>query len=172
MSRATIVEKDWPWTGELAQRDVTSYITIHHTTGPQMQDTNEIFQEHLAAGYIGIGYHFVVKGDGTIVRGRPIWSIGAHALGINYCSIGVALEGDYQPGDNGEYETPPDVQIDALVNLCADIMDEYGALRINGHRDAAALASKQPNDYATDCPGDTLYNMLYSIRSRVAELTA
>ena len=77
-----VVQKKWPWAGPLEPRSETSYICIHHTDGPQMQLTDEIFQEHLNEGWVGIGYHRVIKGDGLTVQGRPDNCIGAHALGI------------------------------------------------------------------------------------------
>ncbi len=97
-----VVEKNWPWAGPLELRSETLYICIHHTAGPQMQLTDEIFQEHLDEGWVGIGYTRVIKGDGLTVQGRPDNCIGAHALGINECSVGIALEGNFQGVD-----TPP-----------------------------------------------------------------
>ncbi|MBP9550733.1 MAG: hypothetical protein KBE34_02250, partial [Veillonella sp.] len=33
-------------------------------------------------GWAGIGYHFVIRKDGTIERGRPLSVVGAHDKGI------------------------------------------------------------------------------------------
>ena len=41
----------------------------------------------------GIGYHYVIRRDGTIEPGRPEWLIGAHCLNHNAHSIGICYEG-------------------------------------------------------------------------------
>jgi len=148
-----IVQKDWPWPHELTQRNSTDYIVVHHTDGPQNQDTQLIWQEHINIGDNGIAYHRVIKGDGTTVQGRPDDTIGAHAYGINKTSIGITLEGNFQGVD-----TPTDAQIAALKDNLADLKAKYPNAQIIGHRDVAGLVN-DPSD-ATDCPGDTLYAML------------
>jgi N-acetylmuramoyl-L-alanine amidase len=40
-----------------------------------------------------IGYHYVIKRDGTIELGRPISEAGAHAKGHNEFSVGICLVG-------------------------------------------------------------------------------
>ena len=51
----------------------------------------------------GIGYHYVIRRDGTIEPGRPEWIIGAHCLNHNAHSIGICYEGGLdirgQPAD-------------------------------------------------------------------------
>ena len=148
-----IIKKEWPWPNGLINRSLTQYVVVHHTAGPQMQDVDRIWDEHINADYNGIGYHRVIKGDGTIVQGRPDGVIGAHALGVNSCSVGISLEGNFQDGD-----TPTDAQIAALKWCLADYKAMYPDAQIIGHRDVAGIADR--SDYATACPGDTLYNML------------
>jgi len=56
-----IVQKDWPWPHGLTERQDTKYIVIHHTAGPQNQDTQDIWDEHINEGFNGIGYHRVSR---------------------------------------------------------------------------------------------------------------
>lgn len=155
-----IVDHDWQFPNPLTARDTTSYFVIHHTDGPQMQDVNEIWQEHVNEGWNGIGYHYVIKGDGTIVRGRPHDTIGAHAHGINSVSVGIALEGDFQSTES--QENPTDDQLASLKGLLTELYSIYGnSVQIIGHSDAAGI-SGNPDD-ATACPGDTLYKLIPSI---------
>lgn len=154
-----IVTKDWPWAGPLETRTETLYIVIHHTDGPQEQDVDEIFQEHLNEGWLGIGYHRVIKGDGTTVQGRPDDTIGAQAEGVNDCSVSVALEGDFQSTES--QETPNDAQIAALKDNLHDLMAKYTGAKIIGHSDVAAITNDP--SVATDCPGDVLYQLLPEI---------
>lgn len=54
---------------------------------------SDIHEMHLGFGWNGIGYHKIIKRDGTIENGRPEYWIGAHAYGINNKSLGVCLIG-------------------------------------------------------------------------------
>lgn len=63
----------------------------------------------------GIGYHFLVRKDGTIYQGRPEDTIGAHAKGANHDSIGICAEGDFM-----KEEMNP-LQLNALIDLVSYI---------------------------------------------------
>lgn len=81
-----------------ATREITE--TVVHWTGTYInQDigAEDVHQWHLQRGWSGCGYHYVIRRDGTIERGRPINFEGAHALqnGHNKFSIGVSLVGGY-----------------------------------------------------------------------------
>jgi len=151
-----VTQKEWSWPNELTPRNSTQYIVVHHTAGPQMQDVDRIWEEHIQAGFNGIGYHRVIKGDGTIVQGRPDGAVGAHAQGVNYCSVGVSLEGNFEESD-----TPTEEQLEALKWCLNDYREMYPDAQIIGHRDVADLASRP--DVATACPGNTLYKILSAL---------
>jgi len=121
-----------------------------------MQDTQAIWDEHIKAGFNGIGYHRIIKGDGTIVQGRPDDVVGAHAQGVNYCSVGVSLEGNFEEDD-----TPTDAQIDSLQWCLDDYKTMYPNAQIIGHRDVAGIVERP--EFATACPGDTMYALLPNI---------
>ena len=46
---------------------------------------------HLHRGFIDVGYHYVIKRDGTVQAGRPLERQGAHVQGYNHLSVGVCL---------------------------------------------------------------------------------
>ena len=87
-----------------ATRDITETV-VHWTATHIDQDigVEEIHQWHQQRGYTGIGYHYVIRRDGSIWRGRPINYIGAHAdtNGHNNNSIGVAFVGGYTTPSTG-----------------------------------------------------------------------
>jgi hypothetical protein len=152
-----IIQYDWQWQGLLVNRTQTRYIVVHHTDGSQKQPIHQIWNEGIRAGDIGIAYHRIITGDGFTVQGRPDNSWGAQALGVNDCSIGIALEGDFQYGT----EVPTEAQLAALKANLRDCMAQYPGAKIIGHRDVAGLVDV-PSD-ATLCPGDRLYAMLPDI---------
>ena len=133
----------------LSERSYTDMIVIHHTGSPDMDASAEqIHGWHLSNGWSGIGYHYVIRKDGTIERGRPEWAIGSHAYGENSHTIGIHLSGDF----SAVY--PTDVQIDKCAMLIADICERYGISidrnHIVGHGELMS----------TDCPGDNLQALL------------
>jgi hypothetical protein len=133
----------------LSERSYTDQIVIHHTGSPDMDASAEqIHGWHLGNGWAGIGYHYVIRKDGTIERGRPEWAIGSHAYGENSHTIGIHLSGDF------EQAQPTSQQIEKCALLIADICERYG-LPINvdtvvGHGELMA----------TSCPGKNLQALL------------
>ena len=128
-------------------------------------------------GWSDLGYNFLVDRFGRtwVGRaggpGRPIR--GAHTLGFNHTSVGVAVIGSF------ESHRVPDRAVDAIVRLAAWKLDAYrrkprGTARvyskgsdlhpvgwvelkvIDGHRDTNQTA----------CPGEELYGRLPEIRRR------
>ena len=58
--------------GALSKRPTTDQIVIHHTGNPYDDDLSaaEIHASHRAKGWSGIGYHYVVRKDASILRER------------------------------------------------------------------------------------------------------
>ncbi|MDF2884257.1 MAG: N-acetylmuramyl-L-alanine amidase, negative regulator of AmpC, AmpD, partial [Clostridiaceae bacterium] len=97
----------------------------------------DIHAWHLANGWAGCGYHYLVRKDGSIYTGRPENAIGAHCPGENDHSIGICAEGKYM------VEQMPQVQKQAIIELSTYIKKKYGINKVGGHKEF----------YSTDCPG-------------------
>lgn len=142
--------------GYLEPRDVTDQIVIHHTGNPTDDDLSaeEIHESHKAQGWSGIGYHFVIRKDGTIERGRPMDTIGAHAYGENSHTIGIHVCGNF------EIAEPTPEQIESCAILVGWLTEKYelevDENHVVGHRDLMPTA----------CPGEALYNQLDVIRGK------
>lgn len=132
-----IIEEKYKWNGSLTSRPLTNYIIIHHRCGNG--DAQSIHSQHVNSNkWTGIGYHFYVRKDGTIYRGRPIDSIGAHCSGHNSESIGVCFEGDYS-----KTQIMPNAQLISGCELIKYIKGIYPNARVKKHSDFMATA----------CPG-------------------
>ena len=111
----------------------------------------EIHHSHLAQGWAGIGYHFVVRKDGTIEEGRPVDTVGSHAYGENSHTIGIHVCGNFEIG------SPTSAQIEKtamlVATLCADYSLPIDRKHIVGHRELMATA----------CPGRNLFAILDTI---------
>lgn len=131
-----IIECSLTWNGEPEKRSRTECIILHHIAA-ERASLLDVHNWHLAAGWSGIVYHFYIRKDGSIHRGRPEDSIGAHALGYNHNSIGICFEGNF------ETENMNELQKNAAKELIAYIMRKYGACGIFMHSDISLEA----------CPG-------------------
>lgn len=67
----------------------TDTFTNKHLTAEQIHDM------HVAMGMDGIGYHYVIRRDGTLQRGRPADVVGEHSLNWNNDTLSIAFVGGY-----------------------------------------------------------------------------
>lgn len=132
-----IIETEWKWKAGLSERKTTDYIVLHHAAAA-VCTAAQVDKWHKENGWSGIGYHFFVRKDGSIYRGRPLNSVGAHSLGMNTRSVGVCAEGNYDK----ELFMPKE-QKTALKELCSYLKELYPNARAVGHRELNA----------TGCPG-------------------
>ena len=136
----------------LSERYVTDMIVVHHTGNPSDDDLSaeDIHEMHQNQGWAGIGYHYVIRKNGQIEQGRPDWSVGAHASGENWHSIGIHVSGNFEEAEPTEY------QIESLAYLIGWLCEKYDldpSVAVVGHRDLMATA----------CPGENLYEMLNTV---------
>lgn len=132
--------KDTTTKQKAPQRRIT-HIIVHCSATPEGRDIGaaEIDREHRRRGFARIGYHWIVRIDGTIEAGREEAAIGAHCRGLNTCSIGVCYVGGLdRHGKPRDTRTP--AQRTALRTLLAELRQRYPEARIFGHRDFAAKA--------------------------------
>lgn len=155
MQKANIIETDLEF-GKLYARECTDMLVIHHTGNAADDDmsASQIHLSHKNNGWAGIGYHYVVRKDGSIERGRPHWSVGAHAYGENWHTIGIHVCGNF------ELAEPSQGQIEALAMLIGTVADVYG-LEITD-KVVVPHGILMP----TACPGSNLASMLRIIRGK------
>lgn len=131
-----IIETKLPTNGGFVRRGNTDEIILHHAEA-KSASVEEVNRWHLERGWTGIGYHFYIRKDGRIYRGRPEWAVGAHAQGHNSRSVGICCEGMYMT------ETMPKAQFDALLGLVREETAKYPGAKVLRHKDVNS----------TDCPG-------------------
>lgn len=158
MAELEIKQTDLKFVGTLTDRQSTDRIFIHHSGDNDYGDdkivsAEQIHQLHINKNnYSGIGYHIVIKRDGTLEQGRPLEKQGAHAASNNSDSIAICLCGSFM----GDYK-PPAAQLEILPKIISALCDAYNIPydrnHIVGHREVNS----------TSCPGDNLYPLLNSI---------
>lgn len=109
-------------------------IVLHHAAANG--SVQDVHRWHLANGWAGIGYHFYVRKDGSVYKGRPESWLGAHTEGHNDM-IGICAEGNFMT------DIMSDTQREAVAQVVRYVLDKYGELTIYRHMDLDA----------TGCPG-------------------
>lgn len=87
-------------------------------------DVNDIREWHIQQNFVDVGYHYVIKIDGTIQDGRNIRTIGAHCKGQNYGSIGICYIGGLDSNANGK-DTRTKEQKESLYELIDELLIAY-----------------------------------------------
>ena len=86
-----------------------------------------------------IGYHYVIRRDGSIEIGRPADMIGAHTSGQNSYSLGICYEGGLnETGKPTDTRTPE--QKATLLALLKHLKTIYPNATIHGHNEFACKA--------------------------------
>jgi hypothetical protein len=161
---------------------------VHHTASGNGYRCSQaasvirgIYRYHVRSmGWRDIGYNFLVDKCGNIYEGRaggaakPV--LGAHTLGFNTNSMGIAVLGTFGSSK------PPAAALKAIARLTAWKLGLYGAnprgktylksgggnLYRKGKNVRLNVISGHRDGFATSCPGKQLYRKLSTARSTAA----
>ncbi|NDZ82607.1 N-acetylmuramoyl-L-alanine amidase [Streptomyces sp. SID10853] len=168
--------------------DTVKVAFVHHTATGNNYTCAEapsllrgIYRYHVKSlGWRDIGYNFVIDKCGTIYEGRaggvtkPV--MGAHTLGFNTDSTGVAVLGTFTSAE------PPAPAVTALSRFTAwklgltgadpagktTLVSDGGNRYEKGTEAKLNVISGHRDGFATECPGAKLYDKLGAIRSAAA----
>ncbi|MGV9454061.1 peptidoglycan recognition protein family protein [Streptomyces sp. NPDC003635] len=163
---------------------------VHHTASGNGYKCSQapsvirgIYRYHvMSMGWRDIGYNFVVDKCGNIYEGRaggvakPV--LGAHTLGFNTHSMGIALLGSHAS------TKPSAAAVKAVARLTAWKLGLFGAnprgktylksgggnLYAKGRNVRLNVISGHRDGFATECPGWQMYRKLGSARTTAAKL--
>ena len=126
---------------QFKERKETKHVIVHcAATKPSMDvGVREIRQWHKERGFLDIGYHFVIRRNGTIEDGRDVNQVGAHTVGQNETSVGVCLVGGVDVKLQPQANFTPQ-QMATLRKLLGDLKVLFPQALVKGHRDFAAKA--------------------------------
>ncbi len=100
----------------------------------------DIDRWHRQRGFSCIGYHYIVRLDGTVECGRPESQTGAHCHGHNTGSIGICYIGGLDTDGRTPMDTRTPAQRQALLTLLRHLRRRYPSAAIRSHSDFAAKA--------------------------------
>jgi len=121
-------------------RDIDLIVIHCSATKPDMDigaDTIRVWHtdpKPAGRGWSDIGYHYVIRRNGDVERGRPVEKSGAHVKGHNSNSIGVCLVGGIDEAGKAESNFT-EAQWKALSTLIAQLEGEYPEADVKGHRE-------------------------------------
>ncbi|MEU4998453.1 peptidoglycan recognition protein [Streptomyces sp. NPDC021622] len=175
-------EKDFAYT-----KSVKAAFVHHSASGNNYRCSQagsllrSIYRYHVrSSGWRDFGYNFAVDKCGNIYEGRaggvakPV--LGAHTLGFNTHSMGIAVLGSFGSAN------PPKAAVKAIARLTAWKLGLYGAnprgttylksgggnLYRKGTKVRLRVISGHRDGFATACPGIRLYKKLGTARSTSA----
>ena len=113
------------------------YIVVHcAATRPSMDiGAEEITRWHRERKFLTIGYHYVIRRNGTVETGRPLGSVGAHVEGHNSVSVGICLVGGVKEDGKTAENNFTKEQFKALETLLKQVKKAYPKAEIVGHHD-------------------------------------
>lgn len=146
---------------ETKQLTDVKYLIVHCSATPPDQDIGaaEIDRWHRRRGFFKVGYHYVIRRNGTIEHGRSITEIGAHAQPWNSKSVGICLIGGVRrepdadgkgDADGPKWDLVPEAnytkaQLSSLRTLLMQLRDEYFPnAEVIGHRDVPGVRKACP----------------------------
>lgn len=134
-----IIDVNLKFNGLRQNNNSPKAIVVHHIQANNwtVERLNVLHRDDF--GWAGIGYHFYIRKDGAVYRGRPESTQGAHVAEFNHNSLGVAFEGDYHNVD----KEIPQAQFNAWVELKDYLFNKYGEMNIYGHKEVSS----------SNCPG-------------------
>lgn len=128
--------------------NIPKRIIIHCSATVKGKDfsASDIDRWHRARGFRKIGYHFVVRLDGTYERGRADHEEGAHCpqLSMNRQSVSICYIGGIASDGKTPADTRTLAQKRTIRTLIATLRGRYGNLPVYGHRDIPGVSKACP----------------------------
>ncbi len=134
-------------------------LVVHCSATPPSMDigVETIRGWHRAKGWADVGYHYVIRRDGTVEKGRHETRPGAHVAGFNTGSLGICLVGGVREDNvNAANANFTAEQLGALRRLLHELKERHPGAAIMGHRDLSPDRNGNgridKGEWVKDCP--------------------
>jgi len=116
------------------KRKSTDYLVVLCSqTGTQDIGKAELDRKYRAQGRFDVGYHYIIRRDGSVEPCRDVEVVGSHTPDMDETSIGICLIGGEEPTDVVKAEknfTP--AQFFELDFLLIELREKYPKAKIKG----------------------------------------
>ena len=128
-------------------RERTAFIVVHCSATQAKADIGaaDIDRWHRGQGWQCIGYHFVIRRNGTIEEGREEDKIGSHVQNHNATSIGICMVGGVAADGKTAENNFTKEQFASLKQLVTRLKTKYPNAVVQGHRDFTGVAKACPS---------------------------
>lgn len=142
-------------------KDAVRFLAVHCSATPPTADVgvDQIRQWHKAQGWEDVGYHFVIRRDGTVEAGRALDFQGSHVANHNHEAIGICLVGGVRrdPDADGKddvdgprWDLNPDAnftaaQYESLESILVLMLQRFPKAAVVGHRDFPGVKKACPS---------------------------
>ena len=140
-----IIDKPLPWSEEKARLTeeysllhygmvlseiVPQAVVVHWTAGPTWESAYyHFYGETMEDGTVNVASQFIVDRDGTIYRLMPENRLARHAIGYNWCAVGIENVGGVDNAEDLTYE-----QLAANIGLIRYLHGKFPSIRyVFGH---------------------------------------
>jgi N-acetylmuramoyl-L-alanine amidase len=139
-----------------------SAIVIHCSATPEgrVLTVKDIDRMHRERGFNGVGYHYVIRLDGTIDKGRPDAVPGAHVAGHNFDTIGICYIGGVDAKMKAK-DTRTQAQRASMRKLVDQLLEKHPKAKVCGHRDFPKVAKDCPSFSVADWLKETATAIRY-----------
>jgi N-acetylmuramoyl-L-alanine amidase len=129
------------------------FIAVHCSATPATLDwdVEDVRRSHRQRGWRDVGYHYIIKRDGTLQKGRPDNIPGAHEPRINRNSIAICMIGGSPPIGSPEHRKGlgennfTEAQWKTLAQIVRELHAKHPAAEIIGHRDVPGVRKACPS---------------------------
>lgn len=124
-----------------------NFLVVHCSATSEDMDIGaaEIKRWHLQRGWLDIGYHYVIRRDGKVEKGRPTNVPGAHARGFNHLSLGICLVGGVESDKKTPEANFTHAQWESLELTLRELKRAYPEAEVLGHRDLPNTQKQCPS---------------------------
>ena len=129
--------------GIFMSTDSVRFLIVHCSATRETQDytVEQLKHDHLARGFLDVGYHYYIRRDGTVTQHRRLNEVGAHCRPFNRCSIGICYEGGLDAKGNHK-DTRTLKQRAALVTILIELKKKFPKALIRGHNEMPGAVPK------------------------------
>lgn len=129
------------------------FLVVHCSATPADRDIGaaDIKRWHTDKGWRDIGYHYVIRRNGTVEKGRADTTPGAHEPRINRRSLAVCLVGGSPPIGSRAHQRGlgennfTDAQFASLLSRLRELKVKHPNAEILGHRDVPGVKKACPS---------------------------
>lgn len=119
------------------------WLVVHCSATPPGDDigVRSLRLAHMQQGSSDVAFHYVIRRDGMIEKGRPDYMPGAHASGYNLNSLAICLIGGLKKGTTKAEANFTPAQYLTLQTLLEDLQYAHKGAEVVGYRDLPGVTN-------------------------------